>query len=169
MNIEPKVEIQNLLLQEESSDRGEISVELRFDQTPEIMILKDGSYEHTVEVIVDRSTGKVLLRERPLDYPFTYDPERPGDRESYRNTILLFNSSWDEGPAAEVPEPYIDVLISNGPSAEGDFVEVEDASGRSIKAGEWIDKGNGLWALRLRPRDIRRDDDAGQETVRPQP
>lgn len=45
---------------------------------------------------------------------------------------------------------YIDVVFDGPPGAEaGRFVEVEDPSGRSINAGEWIDRGNGLWALRI--------------------
>lgn len=35
-----------------------------------------------------------------------------------------------------------------GPKA-GRFVEVEDASGRSIKAGRWIERDDGLWALEI--------------------
>ncbi len=53
------------------------------------------------------------------------------------------------GPPA--PEPaYVDVVFDAPPGAvSGRFVEVEDAEGRSVKAGEWIDRGDGNWALRL--------------------
>lgn len=162
MQIEPKIQIENLVMQEEVGDRLEVSVELRFDRTPEILILQDGSYEHSVEVDIDHSTGKVWLRERPLDYPQRFNPEHPGRQWSYRNEILLFDSchEWDESAEtaspAEPGEPYIDVLMNRGPSPHGDFVEVEDPDGGSIHAGEWIDRGNGLWALRLRARDITR-------------
>lgn len=45
---------------------------------------------------------------------------------------------------------YIDVVFDGPPSHEsGRFVEVEDPSGRSVNAGEWIDRGDGLWALRI--------------------
>lgn len=45
---------------------------------------------------------------------------------------------------------YIDVVFDGPPSHEsGRFVEVEDPAGKSISAGEWIDRGNGLWALRI--------------------
>lgn len=39
-----------------------------------------------------------------------------------------------------------------GPNAQGhhcNFVEVEDATGASISVGKWIDRGDGLWALRI--------------------
>lgn len=39
-----------------------------------------------------------------------------------------------------------------GPNAQGhhcNFVEVEDATGASIRVGKWIDRGDGLWALRI--------------------
>ena len=34
----------------------------------------------------------------------------------------------------------------------GRFVEVENELGASVKAGEWIDRGDGYWALRIRLR-----------------
>jgi hypothetical protein len=53
------------------------------------------------------------------------------------------------------PEIYIDVVFDGPPSHEsGHFVEVEDNSGKSRGVGEWIDRGNGLWALRIHDTDI---------------
>ena len=44
----------------------------------------------------------------------------------------------------------LDVVFDGPPSHEGGrFVECE-ANGRSVRAGEWIDRGDGYWALRLR-------------------
>jgi hypothetical protein len=44
----------------------------------------------------------------------------------------------------------IDIVFDGPPSAEaGRFVEVENEQGKSISIGEWIDRGNGLWALRI--------------------
>ena len=52
-------------------------------------------------------------------------------------------------------ERFIDVVFDGPPSHEsGRFVEVEDPNGASVSAGEWIDRGNGLWALRLCPADV---------------
>lgn len=46
--------------------------------------------------------------------------------------------------------PFFDVVFDGPPSAEsGRFVEVEDEQGRSFNAGEWIDRGDGTWALRI--------------------
>lgn len=60
------------------------------------------------------------------------------------------------GPAPETvvrqdeAMPYIDVVFDGPPSHEsGRFVEVENPAGQGINAGEWIDRGNGLWALRI--------------------
>jgi hypothetical protein len=45
---------------------------------------------------------------------------------------------------------YVDVVFDGPPGHEsGRFVEVEDASGVSVKVGEWIDRGDGMWALRI--------------------
>lgn len=46
--------------------------------------------------------------------------------------------------------PHIDIVFDGPPSHEsGRFVEVENADGKSIKAGEWIERPDGFWALRL--------------------
>lgn len=45
---------------------------------------------------------------------------------------------------------FIDIVFDGPPSHEsGRFVESEDENGHGINAGEWIDRGNGLWALRI--------------------
>lgn len=44
---------------------------------------------------------------------------------------------------------YIDVVFDGPPGPEaGRFVEVEDASGKSIRVGEWVEDGD-LWRLRI--------------------
>lgn len=49
----------------------------------------------------------------------------------------------------------IDIVFDGPPGhMSGRFVEVENADGRSIRAGEWIDRGDGFWALRLGGRSI---------------
>lgn len=45
----------------------------------------------------------------------------------------------------------VDVVFDGPPSHEsGRFVEVEDENGCGVAVGEWIDRGNGYWALRFR-------------------
>lgn len=47
-------------------------------------------------------------------------------------------------------ENYIDVLFDGPPGPEsGRFVEVNDPEGKSINAGDWIQREDGLWALRI--------------------
>lgn len=47
---------------------------------------------------------------------------------------------------------FIDIVFDGPPAHEsGRFVEVEDPNGASVRVGEWIDRGNGLWALRITP------------------
>ena len=44
----------------------------------------------------------------------------------------------------------VDIVFDGPPGHEpGRFVEVEDKTGKSINIGEWIDRGNGFWALRI--------------------
>lgn len=51
-----------------------------------------------------------------------------------------------------LPAPaFIDVVFDGPPGPEsGRFVEVEDMTGKSVGGvGEWIDRGDGMWALRI--------------------
>jgi hypothetical protein len=49
---------------------------------------------------------------------------------------------------------YIDVVFDGPPDATARFMEVESPAGRSIRVGEWINRGNGEWALRIRHGDF---------------
>jgi hypothetical protein len=47
---------------------------------------------------------------------------------------------------------YIDVLFDRHPatpSGECRFIEVENNKGESIRAGEWVEREDGMWALRI--------------------
>jgi len=45
---------------------------------------------------------------------------------------------------------YIDIVFDGPPSHEsGRFVEVENQDGLSINFGEWVQRHDGLWALRI--------------------
>jgi hypothetical protein len=47
---------------------------------------------------------------------------------------------------------YVDIVFDGPPSHEGGrFVEVEDDRGHSICCGQWIERPDGYWALRLHP------------------
>lgn len=57
--------------------------------------------------------------------------------------------TWMREPLPAAAD-YVDIVFDGPPSHEsGRFVEVEDASGRSIRYGEWVERPDGLWALRL--------------------
>lgn len=46
--------------------------------------------------------------------------------------------------------PYVDVVFDGPPDHDAPrFVEVEELDGRSIDAGQWIDRRDGTWALRI--------------------
>ena len=45
---------------------------------------------------------------------------------------------------------YVDIVFDGPPGpVAGRFVEVEDESGASISIGEWIERADGFWALRV--------------------
>ena len=49
---------------------------------------------------------------------------------------------------------YVDVVFDGPPGPEsGRFVEVEDATGKSISFGEWVERDDGFWALRIAVRE----------------
>lgn len=48
----------------------------------------------------------------------------------------------------------INVIFSGPPGVKGGrFVEVETDSGASMGIGEWIERPDGFWALRITPED----------------
>jgi len=48
------------------------------------------------------------------------------------------------------PDALIDIVFDGPPSHEsGRFVEVEDADGKSIRYGEWLQRADGYWVLRI--------------------
>ena len=45
---------------------------------------------------------------------------------------------------------HIDIVFDGPPGHEsGRFVEVEDETGRSIEFGEWMQRQDGFWVLRI--------------------
>jgi len=49
-----------------------------------------------------------------------------------------------------MPIDYIDIVFDGPPSHEsGRFIEVENSQGRSVKFGEWVERSDGYWALRI--------------------
>jgi hypothetical protein len=48
---------------------------------------------------------------------------------------------------------YIDIVFDGPPAHEsGRFVEVENSAGASINVGEWLQRPDGYWVLRLADR-----------------
>lgn len=45
---------------------------------------------------------------------------------------------------------FVDIVFDGPPGpVTGRFVEVEDESGASISFGEWVERDDGFWALRI--------------------
>ena len=77
--------------------------------------------------------------------------ERTGGRlDQATHLIEDFQRKLRDLIDAPVAASFIDVVFDGPPDHDaGRFVEVENADGKSINVGEWIDRGNGLWALRF--------------------
>jgi hypothetical protein len=53
---------------------------------------------------------------------------------------------------ASLPK-HIDIVFDGPPGPEaGRFVEVENDTGASISIGEWVQRPDGYWVLRINPR-----------------
>lgn len=75
--------------------------------------------------------------------------QEASDDEALLLTVRYAIEALGMGARAEAG-PFVDVVFDGPPSHEsGRFVECEEPDGRSVKAGEWIDRKNGLWALRI--------------------
>ena len=60
----------------------------------------------------------------------------------------------------ETPTPFLDIVFDGPPGhISGRFIEVEDPTGKSVCAGEWIDRGDFTWALRIPVRTQRGQND----------
>lgn len=70
--------------------------------------------------------------------------------EATRALAIINRRATEAEDQRALQEWAIDVVFDGppGPSA-GRFVEVEDLSGKSVSIGQWIDRGDGMWALRI--------------------
>lgn len=49
-------------------------------------------------------------------------------------------------------DTFIDIVFDGPPGPVcGRFVEVENSEGHSISVGEWVERADGYWVLRLYP------------------
>jgi hypothetical protein len=83
------------------------------------------------------------------------DVELAFDKGQLRNIEMLTMSDARKLHAllGQVVEPggrHIDIVFDREPGPVAPrFVEAEDANGRSIKVGDWVQRDDGYWALRL--------------------
>lgn len=61
-------------------------------------------------------------------------------------------------------DTYIDIVFDGPPAHEsGRFIEVENPEGASIRVGEWIEREDGFWALRIPQESVQKDDTRQQD------
>lgn len=74
------------------------------------------------------------------------------NRKSVENTMQTLNGinkDFEQGMAKSQTSA-INIIFDGPPSPEsGRFVEVENDEGKSISIGEWIEREDGFWALRI--------------------
>jgi hypothetical protein len=76
---------------------------------------------------------------------------REDDAQRIRDAIEMVNGVLSVAPVAvDAGMDYIDIVFHGPPGPEAPrFVEAEDSSGRSIDFGEWVQRPDGYWALRI--------------------
>ena len=69
-------------------------------------------------------------------------------------TCPILAEMREKGSAMEQEEDgnkYIDIVFDGPPANEsGRFIEVEDENGHGLSFGEWVERPDGYWALRIR-------------------
>lgn len=72
------------------------------------------------------------------------------DRAAKELAGTVVTAEPSPAPDLSLQQHAIDIVFDGppGPTA-GRFVEVEDLSGKSVGVGQWIDRCNGMWALRI--------------------
>jgi hypothetical protein len=61
---------------------------------------------------------------------------------------------------------HIDIVFDGPPGPEpACLLEIEDANGRSIEIGEWVERPDGRWVLRLTPEDLAQPSQGPTESV----
>jgi hypothetical protein len=86
--------------------------------------------------------------------------------EAAVRSLLSADRGDDAGCAPTQKAEYLDIVFefASPPDQKGGrFVEVEDSSGRSVDAGEWIHRDDGYWVLRIPRTSI--DDNSRNEEV----
>ncbi len=88
----------------------------------------------------DSEVRRVQKEAGPVSHPPQYDDDR--DPPKPRSPLT--------DPPGVGPEHYLDIVFDGPPShTSGRFVEVEDQTGKSVNAGEWVERADGMWALRI--------------------
>jgi hypothetical protein len=65
---------------------------------------------------------------------------------------------------------YVDIVFDGPPGPEpGHFVEVENSEGASIRFGEWVQRSDGYWVLRLHGYNLNGEMTASDAATEPNP
>lgn len=48
-----------------------------------------------------------------------------------------------------MPTHYLDFVVGNGPGPDCGLIEVENDEGKSVNVGEWFQRSDGFWVLRV--------------------
>lgn len=67
-----------------------------------------------------------------------------------RNCMIMKAEARELAAAYRRDGDYIDIVFDGPPSHEsGRFIEVENSAGASISVGQWLQRADGYWVLRI--------------------
>ena len=92
------------------------------------------------------------------ELPAWFDPAAPlydvsADDAAYQRWLETPCPSCGLAPNQRQNCGYLDIVL-DGPPGSGRLVEIESPAGVSVRVGQWIDRGDGQWALRIRGEDV---------------
>lgn len=71
-----------------------------------------------------------------------------GEQIAYKALVERYRA---EDVAIPPHKGYVDIVFDGPPGPVcGRFVEVENTEGKSISFGDWVERSDGYWALRIR-------------------
>ena len=107
---------------------------------------------HCIEILktaYDSFEQRIVKLEAKLSHKL---PDPSDEREVFCQCEKCVRALYAESKRLkrEMSNKAINIIFDGPPSHEsGRFVEVETDDGKSISAGEWIERSDGYWALRI--------------------
>lgn len=92
----------------------------------------------------------MLLQENPRPILAQIGQRLGKSRSAIAGKIARLRGARRKDPPRSLDIVFDGPLANEGPR----FIEIENAAGKSVKAGKWIQRDDGLWVIRLKRSDF---------------